>query len=44
MLTLERVGTALPCRNMFVILAVSLDVGDLIIAVPSPQKLDGLPR
>jgi hypothetical protein len=46
MLMLGRVGTVLPSRNMFVVLAVSLDFGDLTrtIAVPSPEKLDRLPR
>ena len=46
MLTLGRVGTALSYKNMLVALAVSLDVGDLTetVAVPSPEKLDGLPR
>ena len=46
MLTLGRVGIAPPYKNMLVALAVSLDVGYLtqILAVPTPEKLDGLPR
>ena len=46
MLMLGRAGTALPSRHMSVVPAIVLGFGDLtqIIAVSSPEKLDGLSR